>query len=254
VPLFSAGLTLAILFLAEILPKTLGAVHWRKWWPSVVWPVTAISYVLHPFVYITQKFAERLTRGHKFQTVTEEEILAVVRIGAREGEISDRESTMVHNIIDLENKRVREIMTPRTVIFSLDAGMPVEEAFRIASGKGFTRIMVHEDDKENVVGYVLSHDLGSAATLSKPKATLRSIAKPISFVPEMVNCLTLLSTFLQERLQIAAVVDEYGGLSGLVTLEDFLETMLGAQIVDERDREVDLRESARKKGRKPAST
>lgn len=247
IAIFSIGLTLGILFLSEILPKTVGAIHWRRFWPWIVYPVEVIKYVFYPAIYIAEKFTSLITKSHKAVSITEDEILALVHLGAREGEISHEESRMVKNIIDLENRLVNDIMTPRTVMFSLDAKLTIEEALRSAASKGLTRIPVYEDDREHIIGYVLFHDLSSSDALDK---TLGSIVRPMHFVPEMVNCLTLLTTFLKQRRHIAIVVDEYGGVAGLVTLEDLLETVLGTEIVDETDQVVDLQEIARKRRHK----
>jgi CBS domain containing-hemolysin-like protein len=189
-------------------------------------------------------------KGRSAPGVTEEDILGTVQLGAKEGEISRWEGRMVHNIINLENMKVLEIMTPRTVMFALDSEMSVADGYRITSEKGFTRIPLYKGERENIVGYVMSHDLSSARTLEKPKAALTSIAKPIVFVPEITNCLTLLNEFLRNRLQIVVVTDEYGGVAGIVTLEDMLEVVLGTEIVDERDTVVDMQEMARNGARK----
>ncbi len=250
VPLFSVLFTLGILFFAEIIPKTLGAVHWRTLWPWIVWPLIVMKNGLYPFIFVTEKVAAWLTRGHSTSPMTEEDILGAVRLGAKEGEISKWESLMVHNIINLEDKQVREVMTPRTVMFSLDEETPVAKALDTAGEKGFTRIPVYHGDRENITGYVMIHDLGSAKTLSEPKTKLAAIAKPIASIAETTNCLTLMNTFLKKRRHIAIVKDEYGGVAGLVTLEDLLEVVLGAEIVDERDTVVDMQEMARKAGRK----
>ena len=250
VPLFSVLFTLGILFFAEIIPKTLGAVHWRTLWPWIVWPLIVMKNGLYPFIFVTEKVAAWLTRGHSTSPMTEEDILGAVRLGAKEGEISKWESLMVHNIINLEDKKVREVMTPRTVMFSLDEETPVAKALDTAGEKGFTRIPVYHGDRENITGYVMIHDLGSAKTLSEPKTKLAAIAKPIASIAETTNCLTLMNTFLKKRRHIAIVKDEYGGVAGLVTLEDLLEVVLGAEIVDERDTVVDMQEMARKAGRK----
>lgn len=247
VPVFSVGFTLAILFFAEIMPKTLGAIYWRNFWPLIVWPLIMMKYVLYPAIVVTQKFSNLLTRGRRTTTVSEEEILGIIRLGAKEGEISYWESRMVHNIISLENKTVREIMTPRTVMFALDADTTVKDALEIAYAKGFTRIPLYYGDKENIVGYVMVHDLGSAKMLDQPETQLGSIARPIPFVPETTNCLTLMAKFLKKRHHIAIVKDDYGGVAGLVSLEDLIETVLGAEIVDETDRAVDLQKVARKR-------
>jgi CBS domain containing-hemolysin-like protein len=247
VPVFSVLFTLAILFLAEILPKTLGAVYWRDVWPYIVWPLHLISRALYPAIIVTRAFANLLTRGKTPPPVSEEEILGVIRLGAREGEISHLESRMLHNIIELENKPVREVMTPRTVMSSLDANQTVETALQAASEAGFSRIPVYEGDKDNITGYVMIHDLSSAKTLSDPESPVHSIVRPMSFVSENANCLSLLTEFLQRRSHISVIHDEYGSVRGVVTLEDLLETVLGMEIVDETDRVADLQKLARKR-------
>jgi CBS domain containing-hemolysin-like protein len=250
VPIFSIIFTLAILFFAEIIPKTMGAVYWRNLWPVIVWPLTAMKYPLYPLIWITEKFSAFLTRGRPPARITEEDILGSIRLGAKEGEITEWESLMVHNIIKLENTEVREVMTPRKVMFSLNAEMTIGEALQAASGKGFTRIPVHGVDKDNVLGYVMIHDLGCAGIMSEPDMLLSSIVKPISFVREETNCLALLNRFLKKRSHMSIVEDEYGGVAGLITLEDLLETVLGAEIVDETDKVVDLQKLARKRKHK----
>ncbi len=175
----------------------------------------------------------------------------MVKLGAHEGEITKGESQMVFNIINLEDRKVREIMTPRTMMFSLPAELSVEKAFQNISGKGFSRIPIYEGEKENVIGYVVTHDFSYAEMQNKPETSLKSIARQISFVSEDINCLTMLTSFLKQRKHIAIVTDEFGGVDGLITLEDLLETVLGSEIVDETDVIVDLQEAARK--RKPGS-
>ncbi len=246
VPLFSVIFTLGILFFAEIIPKTLGAVYWRSIWPRIVWPLTLMKVALFPFILITQKLSEVITRKAAGPSVTEEDILGTIQLGAKHGEISQWESLMLHNIIALETKRIREIMTPRTVIFSLDEEMTVEEAFAAAAEKGFTRIPVYRGDKENIVGYVIMHDLSTAKILQKPDTRLGTLKKPVSIVPETESCLILLTEFLKTRRHLAVIWDEYGGVAGLVTLEDLIETVLGAEIVDENDSVVDLQKLARR--------
>ncbi|MGE0085118.1 MAG: hemolysin family protein [Desulfococcaceae bacterium] len=251
VPAFSVVFTLAVLFLSEILPKTVGAVYWRSLWPTIVWPLTIMKYALYPFIILTQKFSESLTDGgNTAPHVTEAEILGTIRMGARDGEISQWESLMLHNIIRLENKAVEEIMTPRTVMFTLNEDMDLEKAFRLANEKGFSRIPVYRGDRENFVGYVMLNDLISARMLNEPGTKISSITKPIMFVREDQNCLVLLTSFLKKRLHIAMIGDDYGGVAGLVTLEDLIETILGAEIVDETDDVVDLQKMARKRMQK----
>ncbi len=247
VPLFSILFTLAILFFAEIIPKTMGAVYWRSLWPMIVWPLTLMKYALFPFIIIVQTMSDRITKKAGSPPITEDDILGTIRLGAKDGEISQWESMMLHNIINLETKKVEDIMTPRTVMFALNENMTVSEALDVAGEQGFTRIPLFREDKDNVTGYVMFHELSSATVLSRPATPLSSLSKPISYVPETENCLLLLAEFLKKRRHIAIILDEYGGVSGIVTLEDLIETVLGAEIVDETDSIVDLQKHARKR-------
>jgi CBS domain containing-hemolysin-like protein len=250
VPFFSIVFTLSILFFSEILPKTVGVVYWRNFWQMIVYPVTILKYLLYPVLYITQKFSNLITKNRPVTTVTEDEILALVRLGAHEGEISQEESQIVKNIINLENKRVREIMTPRTMILSLDANLTIDQAFQKIKDVGLSRIPIFDEHKEKIIGYVMAQDINSAIASAETESLLKAKARPISFVPGTANCLTLLLRFLKSRIHIAIVFDEYGGVDGLITLEDLIETVLGAEIVDETDRIVDLQDAARKRRKK----
>jgi CBS domain containing-hemolysin-like protein len=244
-PVFSGVFTLGILLCSEILPKTLGALYWRRLWPSMVLPLTVMQTLLHPAIRLTQLFTRLLTHGQTSSVVTEEEIIAMARLSAQAGEISAQESRMVQNIIKLEEQYVRDVMTPRPVMFALDAYTTVAEALPLVTDRGFSRVPIYEENREHITGYVILHDLSMAQVRQQTAMPLRSLAKSIVFVPETANCFNVLMMFLEQRLHIAIVVDEYGGVAGLVTLEDLLETMLGTEIVGEADRVVDLRQSAR---------
>lgn len=241
---FSIILTLSILYFSEIIPKTVGAIYWRNLWPFVVYPMKFLEKALLPLVYITQKFSNFITSDQKQTTFTEDEILAVVSIGAKEGQISDQESKLVKNIINLEEGDLKSVLTPRTMMFSLDSAITVPEAFKIAENRGFSRIPVYEEDKENILGYVMLSDLYSP---ENKKSKLIEILRPVNFVDETTNLLVQLLAFLKGRSQIVIVNDEYDGLSGLVTLEDIIETMLGTEIVDENDQFIDMQEAARER-------
>ena len=249
VPLFSVIFTLGILFFAEIIPKTVGAVYWRRFWPAIIWPLTMMKYALYPAILVTQKLSETITGRESGPVITEEDILGTIRLGAKGGEITQQESLMLHNIIRLETIPVTEVMTPRTVMFVLDEESTAEEGFEAALEKGFTRIPVFRKDRENIVGYAMIHEL-SVARVKTPEARLSELMKPIPIVQETQNCLALLTQFLATRRQIAVIWDEYGGVAGVVTLEDIVETLLGAEIVDENDAVVDLRKLARMRRQK----
>jgi CBS domain containing-hemolysin-like protein len=253
-PAFSIAFTVAILIFTEIMPKTLGAVYWPNIWPYTVWPLTAMIYALHPVIWVTEKISGLITRDKPDPAVTEEEILAIVRLGQKDGEITERESRLLHNIIHLEDKPVKEIVTPRTVIASLEEETTVEEAIAEVRAKGFTRFPIYRGDRENISGYIVIHDLYQAKLNEQQTQPIKNFVKPISFIPETTDSLSVLTQFLAHRRHIAIVVDEYGGVEGLVTLEDLIETLLGSEIVDEMDRTVDMQEQARRRRKqKPVS-
>lgn len=249
VAVFPIVLTLAILFLSEILPKTIGVVHWRTLWPAIIYPLTFIRYALYPAIFIIEKFSAFITRGHKVSRVTEDEILALVHMGARDGEITHDESAMVKNIIKLEEIRARDIMTPRTMIFSLDSNTTISSAFDEIKDRGFSRIPVFEDHREKIIGYVMAQDIILAKAQGQDASLVKSITRPIEFLPGSANCLTLLKNFLKQRLHVAILVDEFGGVAGIISLEDLIETILGTEIVDETDQAVDWQDEARKRQR-----
>lgn len=243
VPVYMGGLVLGILFLSEIIPKTIGAIYWPHLWIGIVWPIIILRWALHPLIVAIQKITHVLTRGHEAHVVTEEEILALVNLGASEGHISEEESELVQNIIGLEDQHAKDVMTPRVVMFTLSDDTPISDALEMVKPVGFSRIPLYHEHPENIIGYLLRRDLTAAAD-TRTGAAVRSLAKPIEFVPESANCLGLLNRFLKRRIHIAMVTDEYGGLAGLITLEDLLETLLGSEIVDETDRVIDMQKAA----------
>lgn len=243
---FSIGLTVGILFISEIIPKTYGAVHWRNLWPHTVWSLRLMGWIFMPAIRGIQQLTHFITHGQNPPTATEEEILALLNVSEREGQISAEENVMVQNIIQLENTLAQDIMTPRTVMSTIDAMTTAEEAIAMAAHAKFSRFPIYKDDREEIVGYILTSDLYAAMNRNK-KQPVVSLAKDIEFVPETANCLALLNTFLKYRRHIAIVTDEYGGLAGLLTLEDLIETALGSEIVDETDRTADLQALARRR-------
>jgi CBS domain containing-hemolysin-like protein len=249
VTIFMTSLVVAILFLSEIIPKTVGAVYWQRLWPMIVWPLTIMQAALSVLIFAIQRVSNLITRGHSPTTVTEEEILAVVSLGTQDGHLSEEEAEMVRNIIDLENKHAKDVMTPRVVMFTLDAETTLDAARILVRDIGFSRIPVYKEHPENITGYVLRRDLDTVAPDEKA-LSVQSKTKPVEFIPEHANCLSLLNQFLKLRSHIAMVADEYGGLAGMITLEDLLETLLGSEIVDEKDRDIDMRSLALRRHRR----
>lgn len=245
---FSIAFTLAILIFSEIIPKTVGAVYWRGLWGASVYLLQFMVAVLRPLIWFTRAVTRSITRGKDSESaVSEDEILAAARLGAADGEISLVEAELINNIIGLEEITATDIMTPRTVMLSVDGNMPVGQVQEEARRWAHSRVPVYRGGPDEVSGYVLKHDIGQAegGVLQRP---LASLAKPVRFVPPSTDALSLLKSFLKHRQHLALVVDEYGGIMGIVTLEDVLESLVGSEIVDETDEAVDLQEAARQKG------
>lgn len=246
---FSIAFTLGILFFSEILPKTVGAVYWRKLWRRTVWPLKAMIWILAPLIALTRIVTVSITGKSGLKaSVSQEEILAAARMGSAGGQISEMEHQLIRNIIGLEDIRATDIMTPRTVIQAAEGGLTAGQLGARAASWPVTRIPVFRGNLDQVIGYVLKTDV-LVCGLGESDTTLAEMAKPVQFVPGSVDALSLLSRFLRSREQMFIVVDEYGGTMGLVTLEDVVESLVGSEIVDEEDVIVDMQEMARQSGR-----
>ncbi|MCB2227295.1 MAG: hemolysin family protein [Desulfarculaceae bacterium] len=246
---FSAFFTLAILLFSEIIPKTVGAVFWRVLWGPSIYPLKIMVLVLRPFIWLTQAVTGLITaRRKKGSSISEDEIVAAARLGASGGEISRMEAELINNIIQLEEITAEDIMTPRTVMMSLDGALTVDEVELQARHWPHTRLPVWRDNPDQVVGYVLQDSIFRSESRDQDRA-LFELAKPVRFVPPGINALKLLASFLGSKEHLVIVVDEYGGVMGLVTLEDVIESLVGSEIVDETDEEVDLQEAARRRAK-----
>lgn len=246
---FSIAFTLAILIFSEIIPKTVGVVYWRGLWGPSVYLLKFMVALLWPLIWLTRIITRTITRKQDTEVaVSEDEILAAARLGAADGEISLVEAELINNIIGLEEINAADIMTPRTVMFSVDGVRPIGQVQEEARRWTHSRVPVYRREPDEVSGYVLKHDIGQAEG-EELKLPLATLAMPVRFVPPSINALSLLKSFLHRRQHLAMVVDEYGGIMGIVTLEDVFESLVGSEIVDETDEVVDLQEAARKQGR-----
>ena len=247
--IFSAAFTLSILLFSEIIPKTVGALHWRGLWRWSALPLRIMVRALLPAIWATQMITRLITRGRaEGPRISEEEIMAAASLGARGGQISELEQDLIHNIIRLEKSRATDIMTPRTVMLTADGSLPLSAAQEEAKHWGHTRVPVYQGGPEEIIGYALTNEVLSAPLGPGGEALLKTLVKPVRFVPGSANALNLLNSFLRDREHLYMVVDEYGGIMGVVTLEDVLESLVGSEIVDEKDSVVDLQKLARRQG------
>ena len=247
--IFSLAFTMTILICSEIVPKTVGAIYWRRMWPLSVPPLMGMVVLTSPLIALTRGITRLITRGGSSSPrISEDEVLAAVKLSEKGGQISRLERDLIHNIIQLEEVRALDIMTPRTVMFSVDGNLSVEEVRRPAGQWPHTRVPVYLGGPEEIIGYVLKSDLLASESITQ-ETRIKDLVQPVHFVPGSANALSLLSSFLRQRHHVALVVDEFGGIMGLITLEDVVETLVGSEIVDEKDQVVDMQELARGRAR-----
>jgi CBS domain containing-hemolysin-like protein len=252
--LFSAVMTLMILFLSEIIPKTIGALYWSKLAGPTALFVNSLIVVLYPIVWVSEKMTRFISHGKNLHVFSRDEFIAMARIGEQSGQILDNEARMIRNLFRFGSMEVTDIMTPRTVISALPEDMTVADGLEYIEEKPFSRLPVYKTDIDDICGFVLKDEVLSKKAQGGSEATLQSLKRNILVVPESVSLTALLEMFLKDRQHIAVVVDEYGGTNGLVTLEDLVETLIGMEIADETDTVIDMRALARKQWEERART
>jgi CBS domain containing-hemolysin-like protein len=246
--LFAVAFTLIILTLSEIIPKTIGVVYAPQVAPLLARPLMVMVVFMRPAIWLSG-FLVRLVTSRKGEPhTTEDDIRAIVSLTRRAGVLKPFEEMSIRNILTLDTKLVKNIMTPRMVVFSLPADMTVKEAKDSHSFWSHSRIPVFEgDDREDVIGLVYRREVVRALAEDRHESRLGDILKPVEFVLENLTLDRLLVKFLESRLHLMVVLDEFGGVAGVVTLEDVMEEILGKEIVDETDTVVDMRELARQR-------
>ena len=242
----AAILTLLILVLSEIIPKTLGAVYWRTLTPSVVRMLTATIIAMWPLVKLSQGITRLLSQEEEETAFSREEFTAMAELCEEEGVFEEKESRILRNLFRFNSLRVKDVMTPRTVIFDLPENTTIGEVVEEHDEFRFSRIPVYDDDPDDITGYVLKDEMLLRAAQEEFDVTLEEMARDILVVHETLPLPDLLERLLDRLEHIALVVDEYGGVAGVVTMEDVVETLLGLEIVDEADSVEDMQALARK--------
>ena len=243
---FTALFSLVILIFGEILPKTIGVVYARKLGPVLAGPLKIMVVLLTPVIWASGFLTNLVKTKSKGPDASEEDIRAMVRLTSRAGKINALEEISITNILALDTKFVHQIMTPRTVVFSLPADMTVATAKEENLLWPHSRVPVYEaDDPENIVGIVFRRQVFEALANDQHGLKLSQIMKPVQFVLDTMTLDKVLIRFIESRMHLFVVLDEYGGVGGVISLEDVLEEILGKEIVDETDEVADMRELAR---------
>ncbi len=241
----SALLTLLILFLSEIIPKTLGAMYWSRLTGFVSAVLPPLIIVQLPLVWLSEMLTRFMKRGHTADRLSRQEFAALARLGAEQGVFDASEMRVLKGLLRFRSLTASDVMTPRTVVHSLDERTTVRDAIADRRSMIFSRIPVWEGSPDHVVGYVLKDHLLLEAARDRHEKPVRELARPALVVPTTLSLPGVFERMLDEGEHIAVVLDEYGGLDGVVTMEDVVETLIGLEIVDETDSVEDMRAMAR---------
>lgn len=243
----SIVLTILILFLSEILPKTLGAIYWKNLAVPAAYVITFISSITYPIVFISRHFTGIFGGSHE-QEVSREEIIVMSEIGEKSGKLREKEVDYIENLLSLRDYKVRDILTPRTVIVALEKNVTVDEAIG-DKDISHSRIPVFDETIDNIIGVVFSSSILEAKISGKASTTMQEIMKPVFKVSENLPVDKTLDLFIKRKEHMFIAVDKYDQTEGLVTLEDAMETLLGVEIMDELDDVEDMQEFARMQSR-----
>ena len=244
---FSAVLTLLILVLSEIIPKTIGASYWKALVPIVVRTLPILIISLWPLVKMAEFLTRIISRGKTADVISGAELAALAKVGARDGGLGDQESKIIQNLFRFKELTVFDIMTPRTVVFALPQDETIGNAVKRLEDMRFSRIPIYENTIDQVTGFVLKTDILVKAVADDDDSVLSDIRRDLSHVEVSMHLHALFEHLLHNDRHMALVVDDFGGTAGVVTLEDVVETLLGLEIVDEADTIEDLQALARQR-------
>jgi len=240
-------ISLVVLIFCEITPKTAAVQNPIRWARVLVKPVRFTAWLLHPLIVLLSAITNSLVRlmggriKHRSPFVTEEELRLLVNVGEEEGVLEEEETDMIHSIFEFADTTVREVMIPRIDMITLESDATVDEAVDLALEGGFSRIPVYEETIDNIIGVLFTKDMLKQLRERHNSLPVRELVRPAFFVPESKKLDDLLREIRQKRTHMAIVVDEYGSVAGLVTIEDLVEEIVG-DIQDEYDREENLYE------------
>lgn len=239
----SVILTIAILVLSEIVPKSFGTAHWKGLAPFVAYGIQIYIILLYPLVVLFELIGKMIRKPDNPE-VSREEMIMTAEIGAEEGTLKNKESLIIKNLLMLDKIYVADIMTPRSVFFSLESSMTVEEVVAKYKPIRFSRVPVYKESLDNIVGMTHRYKILEALSSDEHDKKIGDLLTPIPTLSERLTVSQALDYFIKEKSHLALALDEYGVITGLVTLEDAVETLLGVEIMDEFDNIEDMRKYA----------
>ena len=239
-------MTLAILLLSELIPKTLGANYWRELTPFTARSLSWIIRALWPLVWFSQFVTRALKKDEVKSAFTRSDFLAMADIGAQQGVFEPHESDIIANLLRFRQVRVKDVMTPRTVVKTAPADTPIGAFFEANRDLQFSRVPIYEGKPDDIIGFVLKDDVLASAAEGTADRPLSALRRDLLTIDEGHPIVEVFNRLLKSREHIALVVDRFGGLVGVVTMEDIIETLLGVEIVDESDEAEDMQLLARR--------
>ena len=247
---FSLCFTLAILLFSEILPKTVGVVYAQQLGPVITLPLHVMILFLKPIILFCQAITRLIPQQKNGGQISAEELQTIARLSLKSGAIEQEQETVIANILKLKNKTVRQVMTPRTVTFMLNKQLNIGEAAQLEEKwRMHSRVPVYDKEQNNIEGIVLSRDVFMEAAENRYDVLLADIMQPVYFIPETAPLNAVFIDFLERHQHLFVVVDEYGSITGVISMEDIIEEIVGREIVDESDKARNMRELARQTSR-----
>lgn len=245
------AVTLLILYVSEIIPKTFGALYWKKLLIPSAYMISFLITITTPFTWISSLLTNYISRNKKHQSnYSRDEIMAVVAMGEKEGSILSKESDLIENLLKLKNIKAKDIMTPRSVVFALPATTTIEDAIEDDRMYIHSRIPIFGETLDDVVGIVFNQRILEESVEDHDSTTLEQISYEVHMVSENLPVPNLIDQFVKRKTHLFVVFDSYGQTAGVVTLEDAIETLLGVEIVDEMDEVEDMQLFAKDRSKK----
>jgi CBS domain containing-hemolysin-like protein len=252
----SVIMTLAILILSEIIPKNLGATYWKQLAPFTVKSLNVLVklFTWTGFIWLSDKIKKVLLRGDDPHgtALTRTEFLAMAEAQTEEGQLNEEEGRILRNLLAFESLTVHDVMTPRTVVLAERSDTSIGEFYKKYDESPFSRFPIFKDNRDQVEGYILKDMMYKAIIDGRQEEPINALKREMLLVPHTTSLHRLMDLMLERREPIALVVDEFGGMEGLVTMEDAMETLLGLEIMDESDNTKDMQHLARERWRKRA--
>ena len=239
-------MTLAILILSEIIPKTIGASKWRSLAGFTTKSLNLIIKLLYPLVYISQWITKGFKGSHGGSVLSRTDFTVMAQMGAKEGVFREQESTIIQNLMQFHTVQAADIMTPRTVMMMAQEDMPIKDFYEAHPDLRFSRVPIFSTNRDSITGYILKDHLLEAIVEEMGAQPLKTILREILVVQRNFPIPELFERLILSKEHIALVVDKYGSVVGMVTMEDVIETLLGIEIVDETDSTEDMQVLARK--------